>query len=262
MGQYYTIRKNAHFNQGIEGCAVQNDKEMAVLEHRELIRCIALRLVTRLPDYVGVDDLISTGVLGLIDAMGKYESSRGVPFVKYAKIRIEGAMLDEIRSRDWVPRSLRRKSGKLQKAHVILNQRLGRDPTDEEIASEMQISIEKFHIMLDVTKGVSFLPENIDEVIRANRESHLLASGSDEPFDNAYRHEIREHLAVAMAGMAEKIQLVISLYYYEKLTMKEIGITLGCTESRISQIHREAIAKLRTRLAKKLRPDDLPWIYT
>jgi RNA polymerase sigma factor for flagellar operon FliA len=260
MVQYNTARKNAYFNQGIEGCAVQNDKDRAVLEHIKLVNCIALRLISRLPDNIAVDDLISTGLLGLIDAMGKYDSKQGIPFQNYAKIRVKGAMLDEIRSTDWVPRSLRQKRGKLEKACVALDQRLGRDPTEEEIAYEMQISIEKFHKLLDETKGISFLFENIHEVILGNRESHLLASGSDELFDNTYRHEIRRHLAKAIGGLAEKTRSVISLYYYKELTMKEIGITLGCTESRISQIHRKALIKLKTRLAKKLRPDDLPGI--
>jgi len=176
MGQYYTIRKHAHFNQGIEGCAVQNDKERAVLEHSELVKCIALRLISRLPDHIAVEDLISTGMLGLIDAIKKYDSSLGIPFEHYAKIRVKGAMLDEIRSTDWVPRSLRQKRGKLEKTCVALDQRLGRDPTEEEIAYEMQISIEKFHKLLDETKGISFLFENIHEVVLGNRESHLLAS--------------------------------------------------------------------------------------
>ena len=148
MGQYYTVRKNAHFNQGIEGCAVQNDKDRAVLEHIKLVNCIALRLISRLPDNIALDDLISTGVLGLIDAIEKYDSSRGIPFENYAKIRVKGAMLDEIRSTDWVPKSLRQR-GKLEKARGVLVQRLVRDPTEEEIACEMQLSIEEFHKLLD-----------------------------------------------------------------------------------------------------------------
>jgi RNA polymerase sigma factor for flagellar operon FliA len=260
MGQICTVRKNACFNKGVEVCGVQNDKERVVLEYREFVKCIALRIISRLPNHIAVDDIISTGVLGLIDALGKFDSSRGVPFKNYAKIRVKGAMLDEIRSTDWVPKSLRQKNGKLEKARVALAQRLVRDPTVEEIAYEMQMSIEKFHKLLDETKGIFFLPENIDEVIRANRESHLLASGSDELFDNVYRHEIGRCLAEAIGRLAEKTQLVISLFYYEELTMTEIGKTLGYTESRISQIHKKAIIKLKTLLAKKLRPDDLPGI--
>ncbi len=257
MEQFNPVRKKAYENQGLDGCA-QSDKERAVLEHSDLVKYIALRLISRLPDHISVDDLISAGVLGLIDAIEKYDSSQGIPFAYYAKIRIKGAMLDEIRAMDWVPRSLRQKSGALEKASAAIEQRLGRDPTEEEIAQELQVSVDDFHKMLDETKGISFLPENIHDVIRENRESHLLSSGSEELFDNAYRKEIQKHLAEAIGSLAEKEQLVLSLYYYEELTMKEIGLTLGYTESRISQIHTKAIIKLKSRLAKKLKPEDLP----
>ena len=258
MEQSYSVRKNPYINQGIENCSVHSDKERAILDHSDLVKYIALRLISRLPDHISVDDLISAGVLGLIDAIEKYDSGQGIPFEYYAKIRIKGAMLDEIRAMDWVPRSLRQKSGQLERACVLLEQKLGRDPVEEEIADELQVSMNEFHKMLDETKGISFLPENIHEVIRENRESHALASGSDELFDSAYRREIQKHLAEAISGLAEKEQLVLSLYYYEELTMKEIGVTLGYTESRISQIHTKAVLKLKTRLAKKLKPEDLP----
>src|SRR5208337_4454096 len=183
-----------------------------------------------------------------------------IPFEYYAKIRIKGAMLDEIRSMDWVPRSLRQKSGLLEKACMNLEQRLGRDPTEEETASELNLAMEEFHKLLDEIKGISFLPENIHDFVRENRESLTFCSGSEELFDATYREEIRIHLAQAIAGLAEKEQLVLSLYYYEELTMKEIGAVLGYTESRISQLHTKAVLKLKTRLAKKLKADDLPGI--
>jgi RNA polymerase sigma factor for flagellar operon FliA len=135
---------------------------------------------------------------------------------------------------------------------------LGRDPTEDEIASELNVDMDEFHKLLDEIKGISFLPENIHDVIRENRESHLLCSGSEELFDAAYRKEIRGHLAEAITGLSEKEQLVLSLYYYEELTMKEIGATLGYTESRISQIHTKAVLKLKTKLARKLKAEDLP----
>ncbi|MHC1725545.1 MAG: FliA/WhiG family RNA polymerase sigma factor [Syntrophobacteraceae bacterium] len=258
MEQSYQIRKNPYFSQGVEGNAAQSDRERIVLEHSNLVKYIALRLVSRLPDHIAVEDLMSAGILGLIDAIEKYDSNQGIPFEYYAKIRIKGAMLDEIRSMDWVPRSLRQKSAILEKACVALEQRLGRDPTEEEIASDLGINSDELHKLLDEIKGISFLPENIHEVIRENRESHMLASGSDELFDTAYRKEIQQHLAEAIEGLSEKEQLVLSLYYYEELTMKEIGSVLGYTESRISQIHTKAVIKLKTKLAKRLKPDDLP----
>jgi RNA polymerase sigma factor for flagellar operon FliA len=258
MEQSYAVRKNPYWNQSLEPCATQTDKDRAVLEHSDLVKYIALRLISRLPDHISVEDLISAGVLGLIDAIEKYDSTQGIPFEYYAKIRIKGAMLDEIRSMDWVPRSLRQKSTNMEKACVNLEQRLGRDPTEDEIAAELNIDMVELHKLLDEIKGISFLPENIHDVIRENRESHLLCSGSEELFDAAYRKEIRAHLAEAITGLSEKEQLVLSLYYYEELTMKEIGLTMGYTESRISQIHTKAVLKLKTKLAKKLRAEDLP----
>ncbi len=259
MEQTYAVRKNPYCNQGVETYATtQSDRDNAVLEHSDLVKYIALRLISRLPDHIAVEDLISAGVLGLIDAIEKYDSNQGIPFEYYAKIRIKGAMLDEIRSMDWVPRSLRQKSTSMEKACVALEQRLGRDPTEEEIATELNVDMGEFHKLLDEIKGISFLPENIHDVIRENRESHLLCSGSEELFDAAYRKEIRNHLAEAITGLSEKEQLVLSLYYYEELTMKEIGAALGYTESRISQIHTKAVLKLKTKLARKLKADDLP----
>lgn len=256
MEQAYPVRKNPYLSS--EAYASQSEKERSVLEHSDLVKYIALRLISRLPDHISIEDLMSAGTLGLIDAIEKYDSSQGIPFEYYAKIRIKGAMLDEIRSMDWVPRSLRQKSALLEKACVALEQRLGRDPTDEEIASELNVGINDFHKLLDEIKGISFLPENIHEIIKENRESHMLAAGSEELFDSTYRKEIQKHLAEAIVGLSEKEQLVLSLYYYEELTMKEIGVALGYTESRISQIHTKAVLKLKTKLSKKLKPDDLP----
>jgi RNA polymerase sigma factor FliA len=258
MEQMSSVRKNPYSAKGVESNGAQSDRDAAVLEHGDLVKFIALRLISRLPDHISVDDLMSAGILGLIDAIEKYDSGQGIPFEYYAKIRIKGAMLDEIRSMDWVPRSLRQKSNIMEKACVNLEQRLGRDPTEEEIASELNVGMHEFHKLLDEIKGISFLPENIHDVICENRESHMLASGSDDLFDSAYRKEIRSHLAEAITGLSEKEQLVLSLYYYEEATMKEIGAALGYTESRISQIHTKAVLKLKTRLARKLKADDLP----
>ena len=251
-------RRNPYGNQGAEFLGTMSERDKAVMEHSDLVRYVAFRLISRLPDHIAVEDLISAGVLGLMDAIEKYDSCQGIPFEYYAKIRIKGAMLDEIRSMDWVPRSLRQKSSLVEKASITLEQRLGRDPTEEETASELNMDMGEFHKLLDEIKGISFLPENIHDFVRENRESHMFCSGSEELFDATYRQEIRVHLAEAIASLAEKEQLVLSLYYYEELTMKEIGVALGYTESRISQIHTKAVLKLKTRLARRLRADDLP----
>lgn len=156
MEQMYSVRKNLYCAKGVESSAAQSDRDAAVLEHSDLVKYIALRLISRLPDHIAVDDLMSAGILGLIDAIEKYDSSQGIPFEYYAKIRIKGAMLDEIRSMDWVPRSLRQKSSTMEKACVNLEQRLGRDPTEEEIASELNVDMDEFHKLLDEIKGISF----------------------------------------------------------------------------------------------------------
>ncbi len=252
------VRKNPYGAQASDPFAVQTERDRAVMEHSDLVKFIAFRLISRLPDHIAVEDLISAGVLGLIDAIEKFDSAQGIPFEHYAKIRIKGAMLDEIRAMDWIPRSLRQKSSVMEKACVSLEQRLGRDPTKEEIAGELNVDLDEFHKMMDEIKGISFLPENIHDIIHENRESNMLSSDSEELFNSAYREEIRQHLAEAITGLAEKEQLVLSLYYYEELTMKEIGVTLGYTESRISQIHTKAMLKLKTRLSKKLKADDMP----
>ncbi|MHC1729206.1 MAG: FliA/WhiG family RNA polymerase sigma factor [Syntrophobacteraceae bacterium] len=243
---------------GTEGHSSGFDREGIIREHRPLVRYIALRLAARLPNHISVEDLISAGTLGLMDAIEKYDSNQRVPFECYAKIRIKGAMLDEVRAMDWVPRSLRQKSSILEKACVVLEKRLGRDPTEEEIASELGLDIDEFYKLLNEVKGISFLPENIHEVISESRESHILASEPEELFNAAYRKEIQQHLAEAIETLSSREQLVLSLYYYEELAMREIGAVMGCTESRIYQIHTRVMAKLRGKLSKRLSHDDLP----
>jgi RNA polymerase sigma factor for flagellar operon FliA len=219
---------------------------------------MALRLVSRLPNNVQTDDLFNAGVIGLIDAIEKFDPTQGIQFETYAKIRIRGAMLDEIRSMDWVPRSLRQKGHSLEKACSGLEQRLGRNPSDEEIAEEMSLSMEDYYGLLDEVKGISVMPEDIQDAIQENRSLRLVAPESDEPFVHLHRSELKEHLGAAIKTLPEKEQLVLSLYYYEELTMKEIGAVMGYTESRISQIHTKAVLRLRTKLARKLKRDDLP----
>ncbi len=251
-------RKNPYGGQAVDSSPAQSARDKAVMEHGDLVKYIAFRLISRLPDHIAVEDLISAGVLGLIDAIEKYDSAQGIPFEYYAKIRIKGAMLDEIRSMDWIPRSLRQKSSIIEKACISLEQRFGRDPSEEELALELNLDMDEFHKLMDEIKGISFLPENIHDIIHENRENNSLSSDSEELFNATYREEIRLHLAEAITGLAQKEQLVLSLYYYEEMTMKEIGVTLGYTESRISQIHTKAMVKLRARLSKKLKADDLP----
>ena len=167
-------------------------------------------------------------------------------------------MLDEIRSLDWVQRSLRQKGAELEKTCANLEQRLGRFPEDEEIAREMRLDLDEYHQLLDSLKGISFLPEDLNEYITENREPGHLATAPDEVFKQIHKAELQNILAECIEGLTDKEKIVLSLYYFEELTMKEVGAVMGYTESRISQIHTKAILKLRTRLARKLTEDDLP----
>jgi RNA polymerase sigma factor for flagellar operon FliA len=234
------------------------DKEEIILRHCDLIKYMALRLASRLPPHVSVDDLFNAGIIGLMDAIDKFDPDQQIQLRTYAKIRIKGAMLDEIRAMDWVPRSLRQKSTMLTKTCASLEERLGRHPTDEEIAAELDISLDHYYRLLDEIKGISLMPLEIQETLKDAQGEAQLATAADGPFQAVYREQLREELATAIETLPKNEQLILSLYYYEELTMKEIGAIMGYTESRISQLHTKAILRLRTRLARSLKKDDLP----
>jgi len=234
------------------------EKEQIVLQHCDLVKYMAFRLIARLPGSVQVDDLFNAGVIGLIDAIDKFDPDQGIQFETYAKIRVRGAMLDEIRSMDWVPRSLRQKSSVMEKTCQALEQRLGRDASDEEMSKELGISLDEYFRWLDDIKGICIVPEDIHESVQDNNGSLQLASGPDELFQAIHRAELKVHLTEAISDLSDKEQLILSLYYYDELTMKEIGAVLGYTESRISQIHTKAVLRLRSRLSRKLKKEDVP----
>ncbi len=258
MLQMNHAAKNPYLMQRAERGISPQEKEQIILQHCALVKYLAIRLVSRLPSNVQMDDLFNAGIIGLIDAIDKFDPTQGIQFETYAKIRIRGAMLDEIRSMDWIPRSLRQKGNEMEKACLALTQKLGRDPADEEMAEELGVSMDEYFQLLDEIKGISILPEDIHDTLQENRGNRALATDSDEPLRHVHREEIAKHLTAAIGALPEKEQLVLALYYYEELTMKEIGAVLGYTESRISQIHTKAVLKLRTRLARRLKKDDLP----
>jgi len=240
------------------GVAEPSTKEETILCHLDLVKYQALRMAPRLPGDISVDDLFSAGIIGLMDAIDKFDPSQQIQFKTYAKIRIKGAMLDEIRSLDWIPRSLRQKSSMLGRTCEALEEKLGRRPEEEEIACELNISLDDYYGLLDEIKGVSVLPVEILETIEDGQRESQLGIQSDGPFQNAYRNQVRQKLAEAISTLSKNEQLVLSLYYYEELTMKEIGVILGFTESRISQIHTQAVLRLRSRLARSFKKEDLP----
>lgn len=244
----------AFFN-GSGQLAPQKRDEL-ILTYAPLIKYIATRLASRLPAHVALDDLISSGIIGLIDAIDKFDLAKNVQFKTYAEFRIKGAMLDEIRALDWVPRSVRGKSSQLENAYHVMEQKLGRAATDEEMTQYMGITLAEFHVLLDETKTVTFmdidlLKQNSPEMRGANFDD-LLEQTNIDPFTALSFAQIRGLVAQAITELSEKEKLVISLYYFEELTMKEIGLVLDYTESRISQMHSKAVLRLRAKLKKAL----------
>lgn len=242
----------AYFNGANQLTAEKRDE--LILTYTPLIRYIATRLASRLPPNISLDDMISSGIIGLIDAIDKFDLSKNVQFKTYAEFRIKGAMLDELRAQDWVPRSVRGKISQLEHATSAMEHKLGRPATDEELAQTMNISLEEFHKLLDETKAVSFmdielLQQNTHELRGSNLSDFMEDDGLD-PFLALNFSQVRHLVAQAITELSQKEQLVISLYYFEELTMKEIGLVLDYTESRISQLHSKAVLRLRTKLKK------------
>ena len=228
-------------------------REALIIENAPLIRYVAGRIAMRLPAHVSMDDLVSAGVLGLIDAVDKFDSTKKVMFKTYAEFRIRGAILDELRAMDWVPRSIRKKSSDLEAVYNRLQNRMGRAASDEEVAEELGVDLDEFYKLLDEVKGVNLL--SIDDqdspLFQLDTDQVLDALGKEEaedPLAMLGLSELRTGVANAIRGLPEKEKLVVSLYYYDELTMREIGEVLGYTESRISQMHTKAILRLRARL--------------
>jgi len=232
----------------------QERREELILKYSPLIKYVAGRLAMRLPPNISQDDLISSGVIGLMDAIEKFDSSKNIRFKTYAEFRIRGAMLDELRSLDWIPRSIRKLTTELEKTYGYLEKELNRPAEDKEVAEALGVSIEKFHKLLDKTKSITFLDiENIRRRMPDDNENDLFDliadDGKIDPFALLNKTEIKEILIKAINALPEKEKIVVSLYYYEDLTMREIGEIMGYTESRISQMHTKAMLRLRAHLA-------------
>jgi RNA polymerase sigma factor FliA len=228
-------------------------KEQLILEYASVIKYIAQRIATRLPPHISVDDLMNAGVIGLIDAIEKYDPSRDNTFKTYAEFRIRGAMLDELRALDWVPRSIRQKEHALDRAYEELERRLGRSASDEEVAVVLGLPLNDFYDWLNQVKGVSLLSlESLGLRSSDGETVNLLdllpSDDAESPVRVLQVRRLKESVGRAIDDLPYQEKVVISLYYYEELTMKEIGKVLEITESRVSQIHTKAIFHLRTKL--------------
>lgn len=237
-------------------------REKLILHYSPLVKYVAGRVAIGLPSNVDQADLVSYGILGLIDAIEKFDFQRGVKFETYAISRIQGQIIDELRSIDWVPRSVRKKSKEVERAIAELEQKLKRAPTDEEIAEHMGISVAELEDLYSQISLVSVVA--LDELVHLTSEKGESPTVGDvvaddrgiEPDAQYEIEELRATLAQAINRLSEREKMVLTLYYYEGLTLAEIGQVLGVTESRVCQIHTKAILQLRAKLLDQ--PGDRP----
>ncbi len=220
----------------------------ALLErYSPLVKRIAHHLLARLPASVQVDDLIQAGVIGLLEAARNYDASKGASFETYAGIRIRGSMIDEVRRGDWAPRSVHRNSRRVQEAMRRLEKRYGRDASDQEIANEMGVSLAEYQAIAHdslSSKLFSFDDLGGDD----DHPVDYIPSDTPSPAQGVQREALRQQLAAAIAGLPKRERLVLALYYHEELNLKEIGLVIGVSESRVSQIHSQAALRLRAKL--------------
>jgi RNA polymerase sigma factor FliA len=226
------------------------DQERVMAEHLPIVRLITRRIHERLPAYVPIEDLYSAGVLGLLDAFAKFDSSKQVKFVTYAQFRIRGAILDSLRTLDWSPRELRRKGRAVEQAIQELIGQLTRSPTDSEIAHKLNMPLADYQQLLWELKGLEIgtLHSERSEDSEEEELVHVRARPEEDPLFRYLDAEMRERLTKAINDLPERERLIMTLYYYEETTMKEIGVILGVVESRVSQIHASAVLHLRARL--------------
>lgn len=222
---------------------------MQVEQYAYLVKRIALHMIARLPASVQLDDLLQAGMIGLLEAAQKFDGSKGASFETYAGIRIRGAIVDEMRRGDWVPRSVHRNARRITEAMNHLEGRLGREATDAEIAAEMEVGLDEYHTMAnDSLSGRLF---SLDETLHEDEINTTQISVSEMlqgPAEITQRQALKKALAQAIDDLPEREKLVLSLYYEEEMNLKEIGLVLGVSESRISQIHTQVALKLKKKM--------------
>jgi len=234
------------------------ERERVIQEFAPVIKMMAHRLAFRLPAHLDAEDLVSAGVIGLMDAMGKYNPLREAKFKTYAGFRIRGAMLDEIRSMNWIPRSVQERIRLLQKTHVDLLARLGRPPTDGEVAAALNMSVSELDDFLLRSRGAVMLSLQDLEAQDVEGRGYMRMVADTkypDPLSTVVTSNVREMIGEAIQQLPEKERLVLTLYYLDELTMKEIGQVLHVTESRVCQIHTKAIIRLKAKLQSVLQPE-------
>jgi RNA polymerase sigma factor for flagellar operon FliA len=227
-----------------------DDKEKLVLAHADMVRKIAYQIKAKLPANIEIDDLMQAGMIGLLDASDKFQDNQGAQFATYAAQRIHGAIMDELRGSDWVPRSVRKQMREIETAIHYLEQKLGRGPTEAEVAKRMNISLDQYHAYLHDSSGHRLIYfEDFHQ--EQDTEHYLDAHVVDEKAD-ALRllmsTEFKDNLTKAIAALPDREKTLMSLYYEQDLNLKEIGAVMNITESRVSQLHSQAVARLRVAL--------------
>jgi RNA polymerase sigma factor FliA len=244
---------------GLTGLESQHatDRDLLLMEHLPTVRYLARRIHERLPQHVELDDLVSAGVVGLIDAFSKFDHKKKVQFKSYAQFRIRGAILDSLRTLDWSPRELRRKGRAVEEAIRAVTQRVGRAPSEQEIAKELELTLTDYQLLLGDLKGLEIGSLHMERSEDSGDEelAYIPGAPEEDPLFRCLKGEMKQRLADAIDELPERERMVLTLYYYEELTMKEIGLTLGVVESRISQIHSSAVLRLRVALAGLLSRD-------
>ncbi|WP_370084119.1 RNA polymerase sigma factor WhiG [Streptacidiphilus sp. MAP12-16] len=230
-------------------------REQLILHYSPLVKYVAGRVGVGLPANVEQADFVSSGVFGLIDAIEKFDPERAIKFETYAISRIRGAIIDELRALDWIPRSVRQKARAVERAYATLEVSLRRTPNDPEVAAEMGIALDDLHTIFSQLSLANVVA--LDELLHPGGESGdrvslldtLEDTAADNPVEVAESREVRRLLARAINTLPDREKTVVSLYYYEGLTLAEIGQVLGVTESRVSQIHTKAVLQLRAKLS-------------
>jgi len=241
-----------------KGAGTPDARERLILHYSPLVKFVAGRVAAGLPQNIEQSDLVSYGIFGLIDAIDKFDPARGFKFETYAISRIKGAIIDELRSIDWVPRSIRAKARAIERAYSKLENELRRSPGDAEVAAELGVSEEELNSTLSQISFVGLVA--LDELLAAGNSGSdkggsatvgdTIADRAHDPVEAFETDEMKHLLADAINRMPDRERLVLTLYYYEGLTLAEIGSVLGVTESRVCQIHTKAILQLRARLAE------------
>lgn len=232
----------------------KNEYADVVMQYAPLVKRIAYHIMSRLPPSVQVDDLIQSGMIGLIEAARNYDAGQGASFETYAGIRIRGSMLDEIRKGDWAPRSVHRKARQVAEAVRNIENATGRDARDHEVAKELDMSLKEYHKTLQDASGCRLLSFEDMGHGEDSIESKI-DKGISGPFEGVARDDYKRNLVEAISILPERERLVLTLYYDEDLNLREIGAVIGVSESRVSQIHSQALIRLQSRLGHLFKND-------